>query len=85
MIPCLLLRMTKMPEATDVGTIETLSKFDICIPSIETQRKISNLSFAIISKGTPLLQYSLANILLLEDILHKSPNFLIPHLDFIPN
>ena len=31
-------------------TIETLSKFDICIPSIETQRKISNLSFAIISK-----------------------------------
>lgn len=31
-------------------TIETLSKFDICIPSIDTQRKISNILFAIINK-----------------------------------
>ena len=31
-------------------TIENLSKFDICIPSIDTQRKISNLLFAIINK-----------------------------------
>ncbi len=31
-------------------TIDALSKFDICIPSIETQQKISNLLFAIINK-----------------------------------
>lgn len=31
-------------------TIETLSKFDICIPSIDTQRKISKILFAIINK-----------------------------------
>lgn len=31
-------------------TIEPLSKFDICIPSIDTQRKISNILFAIINK-----------------------------------
>ncbi|MDE5596929.1 MAG: restriction endonuclease subunit S, partial [Lachnospiraceae bacterium] len=31
-------------------TIETLSKFDICLPSIDTQREISNLLFAIINK-----------------------------------
>lgn len=31
-------------------TIETLGKFEICIPSIATQRKISGILFAIINK-----------------------------------